>query len=360
MIKRSSKLPSQLGEHNDTDTFGRLDRGLFRSELLELRARVCRREHTSVAAFSHDVLRVINSQFGNSAATITELITLVSGRAEDMEYEVRERRTLARRIVKAMEPMIEDAARKEAELNGRPYAQQIREMDEALLSRRGSLAGSMDLPILESVETKHATGIASPDDGDVIMADATTEAIESAPPLDPVEAHSVLEEPSEPLKTETLNLQTATVSVETPPASTNGFKHEQNHTEEMAPTQVQHAEPPTPPMSLEGHSQNLAIEGGIPWYVAAFDPDGLNVYEERWTGPEVLRELSEELSEMDEDELLGLGPGDDLVGNGDEASVGKELDSSITDPITKKKMIRKGGKRNRTSEWGTRSFRLRR
>ncbi|KIW47740.1 uncharacterized protein PV06_00405 [Exophiala oligosperma] len=338
----------------------KLDRGLFRSELLELRARVCRREHTSVAAFSHDVLRVINSQFGNSAATITELITLVSGRAEDMEYEARERRTLARRIIKAIEPMIEDIARKEAELNGRPYAQQIREMDEALLSRRDSLAGSMDMPILESVETKHATGIASPDDGDVMMVDATTEAIGTAPPLDPTESRDLLEEPSEPLKTETLHLQTAAASVETPPASTNGFKQEQNHAEEMAPTQVQHIEPPTPPMSLEGQSQNLVTEGGIPWYVAAFDPDGLTIYEERWTGPEVLRELSEELSEMDEDELLGLGPGDDLVGGGDEALTGKELDSGIADPITKKKMLRKGGKRNRASEWGTRSFRLRR
>ncbi len=310
-----------------------------------------------MATFSHDVLQVINSQFGNSSATISELIALVSGRAEDMEYEERERRTLTRRIVKAIEPMIEDAARKEAEMNGRPYAQQIREMDEALLSRRGSLAGSMDMPILDSVETKHETGIASPDDGDVVMVDATAHTIEMVPELDTTETSRCL---AEPFKHETLHLEAGAASVETPPASTNGFKHEQNNTEEMPPVQVQQVEPPTPPMSLEGHSQGLPTEGGIPWYVAQFDPDGLTVFEERWTGPEVLREMSEELSEMDEDELLGLGPQDDLADDGDEASIGKDLDPSIADSSIKKKMSRRGGRRGRASEWGTRSFRLRR
>jgi NuA3 HAT complex component NTO1 len=300
---------------------------------------------------------VINSQFGNSAATISELIALVSGRAEDMEYEERERRTLARRIVKAIEPMIEDASRKEAEMNGRPYAQQIREMDEALLSRRGSLAESMDMPILDSVETKHETGIASPDDADVVMVDATADTMEMAPGLETTETIRCL---AEPFKHETLHLEGGAASVETPPASTNGFKHEQNNTEEMPPVQVQQVEPPTPPMSLEGHSQGLPTEGGIPWYVAQFDPDGLTVFEERWTGPEVLRDMSEELSEMDEDELLGLGPQDDLADDGEGASIEKKLDPSIADSSIKKKMSRRGRRGGRTSEWGTRSFRLRR
>ena len=39
------------------------------------------------------------------------------------------------------------------------------------------------------------------------------------------------------------------------------------------------------------------------------------IHEERWTGPEVLRGLSEELSEMDEEELQGLGGAFDEEGN---------------------------------------------
>ena len=46
--------------------------------------------------------------------------------------------------------------------------------------------------------------------------------------------------------------------------------------------------------------------GGIAWYMEPFDPLGTVIQEERWTGREVLRGMSEELSELDEEELAGL------------------------------------------------------
>lgn len=344
----------------------RLDRGLFRTELLELRARVSRKEHTSVASFSNDVLRVIDSQFGNSAATLSELISLVSGRAEDMKQEDRDRRTLARRIVKAIVPLIEDAARKEAELTGRPYAQQIREMDEALLSRRESVAESVETRVFESVETKQEIDIASPGDGDgdgdVVMNDVPTAILDKSLQLELDGDTQQIPEKAD-IKPEGLRLEGELVTFDTPPASTNGFKHEQQVNGDSVPNQVQQVEPPTPPMSLEGHPQSSPSEGGIPWYVAPFDPDGLTICEERWTGPEVLRELSEELSEMDEDELLELGPGDDLAEDLDGASLEKGLDpaSALANSVAKKKVSKRVSKRTRNAEWlGTRSFRVRR
>ncbi|KAJ5416408.1 Zinc finger PHD-type [Penicillium cf. griseofulvum] len=45
-----------------------------------------------------------------------------------------------------------------------------------------------------------------------------------------------------------------------------------------------------------------------------FDPVGTTVHEERWTGRDVMRGMSEELSELDEDELEGLK---DLVDDGE-------------------------------------------
>jgi NuA3 HAT complex component NTO1 len=38
----------------------------------------------------------------------------------------------------------------------------------------------------------------------------------------------------------------------------------------------------------------------------AFDPIGTTIHEERWTGRDVMRGMSEELSELDEDELKDL------------------------------------------------------
>jgi NuA3 HAT complex component NTO1 len=37
-----------------------------------------------------------------------------------------------------------------------------------------------------------------------------------------------------------------------------------------------------------------------------FDPIGTTIHEERWTGRDVMRGMSEELSELDEDELKDL------------------------------------------------------
>ncbi|KAK4938616.1 hypothetical protein LTR10_020967 [Elasticomyces elasticus] len=338
----------------------KLDRGLFRNELMKLRGRVSRKDHTSVASFSKDVLQVINSQFGNTAANLAELISIVSGRAEDMKQEDRDRRTLTRRIVKAIEPLIEDAARKEAELHGRPYAQQIREMDEALLSRRGSVAESVDTQVFDSVEAQQETGIASPGDGDIVMTDVPNEGLEKSPRLERNGENQDNAEKVGATKPDGLRLEAELVVFDTPPASTNGFKHEQRVNGDIQSDQVPQVEPPTPPMSLEGHSQNMPSEGGIPWYVAPFDPDGLTIYEERWTGPEVLRDMSEELSEMDEDELQGLGPGDDLAEDVDSTAMERGPDSAVTKSTGQKKVPRRFSKRSRGSQWGTRSFRVRR
>lgn len=337
--------------------------------MLELQARVLRREHTSVASFSNDVVRVINSQFGNSASNISELITLVSGRAEDMKQDERDRRTLARRIVKAIEPLLEDAIRKEAELNGRPYAQQIREMDEALLSRRGSLAESMETPGLDSLEPKPPVGIGNFEDGDIEMEDGVDVIDKDRPSLEITTDNNTVIEKPELFKSENLLPGDHVVSANTPPASTNGFKHEQPSNDGLSGIQNPPLEPPTPPMSLEGHVQTLTCQGGIPWYVAQFDPEGTTIFEERWTGPEVLREMSEELSEMDEDELQDLGgaAGDEIT---DEPRVNGlvSVDDAMDGPtiavessaLRKKTAGRRGGRRGRSSEWGTKSFRNRR
>ena len=312
-----------------------------------------RKEHTSVASFSNDVVLTINSEFGNSAGSISELIALVSGRAEDMSAEERDRRTLARRIVKGIEGLIENATRKEAELNGRPYAEQIREMDEALLSRRGSLAQSVELPNLDALELKPEVGIASPVDGDVDMVNAPVAVDKEAARDNQAPAGQV-----EMVKHEDLSSEGQLVSADTPPASMNGFRHKVNVNGDGPREHVQHVEPPTPPMSLQGHSQALPVEGGIPWYVEQFDPVGTTVYEERWTGPEVLRDMSEELSEMDEDELQGLGPGDDIADGINGVPQGDEAESQTVDVMVKKKLLK--GKRSKASEWGGRSFRSRR
>lgn len=66
-----------------------------------------------------------------------------------------------------------------------------------------------------------------------------------------------------------------------------------------------HVEPLTPALSSQEDLHPFA-NGGIPWYMVPFDPVGTTIEEERWTGRDLVRGMSEELSDMDEEELSGL------------------------------------------------------
>lgn len=68
-------------------------------------------------------------------------------------------------------------------------------------------------------------------------------------------------------------------------------------------------EPLTPPRS-EKNLLDPLHNGGVPWYLKAFDIHGTTVHEPVWEGPQVLRDMSEDLSELDDDELDGLADSD--------------------------------------------------
>lgn len=67
--------------------------------------------------------------------------------------------------------------------------------------------------------------------------------------------------------------------------------------------------PLTPPQSngsLSHGAGNVLTEGGIPWYLKPFEVEGTTAVEEQWAGRDAVRSLSEELTDMDEEELNDL------------------------------------------------------
>ena len=284
-----------------------------------------------------------------------------------MSYDQREKRKLAKRIVKSIQPALEDALGKESELLRRPFAQQMKELDEMMFSRRASLADFLlDGDLEPAVPTKLTNGInhSTPKmpncDGDghspngngdsslqgVSMQDAVDDDGE-----DLVAARSIAQLNGELTAEAEQRLAEQRLAEHTPPASTNGIKKDAEmilHGGFKIQSPVR--EPPTPPISLVDNQQATLVQGGIPWYVAQFDPDGTTVHEERWTGPEVLREMSEELSEMDEEELQGLG-GKAFDEAGKENAVGVDsVGAAGAAPAAKnssslKKNVKKNGKK---------------
>ncbi|KAJ5518716.1 Zinc finger PHD-type [Penicillium expansum] len=218
-------------------------KGVFAAGLMSIRQRLNERFYPSVAAFSSDLASLFTSEIGvEPAGDTAELQAQISGRAPELSLEQREKRKLAKRIIKVIQPSLEDAIRKESELNRKPFEKELKELDvildHSLMSRSG-----------DSVEPE----------GDTELSEELTPA---------------------------------------------------EDTMKSVPTYYRH---PTPVLTEQDQQLPLAL-GGIQWYMQPFDPVGTTVHEERWTGRDVMRGMSEELSELDEDELEGLK---DLVDDGD-------------------------------------------
>jgi NuA3 HAT complex component NTO1 len=251
-------------------------KGTFAAGLLCIRKRLEERFYPSVASFSADLASLFTSEIGvESAGDTAELQEQIAGRASGLSIEQREKRKLAKRIIKAIQPALEDAIRKESELNRKPFEKELKELDvildHSVMSRRDSL----DM------------------EGDTEMETAQPDAME-----DVKQTGDAPEVPAEPQHEDGTapDQETAPEGNGEEPSSEEGIKPNINTT---------YNRHPTPELSEEEQQLPLA-RGGIQWYMQPFDPVGTTIHEERWTGRDVMRGMSEELSELDEDELQDL------------------------------------------------------
>ncbi|KAE8149049.1 enhancer of polycomb-like-domain-containing protein [Aspergillus avenaceus] len=328
-------------------------KGTFRQGLLSIRAKLEERHYTSVSAFSAGLARVFTSEIGvQPAGDTAELQMQISGRAPELTLEQREKRKLAKRIIKIIQPGLEEAIKKESELNRKPFEQELKELDimleNSVMSRRGSEAQSptaeesdqigvvQDTHAPEKVEDNgdlEVTAKLEPVDGDVVttspkhtkdVAMADIPDADTAPSQESTIVPEVYEPPEDssavPATEQESGAHEANDQETTAPATTapiearpvtNGVMEQTKQTGENPNVPVDrphksHEEPLTPPASFKGDRQFPLAQGGIQWYMQPFDPIGTTIHEERWTGRDVMRGMSEELSELDEEELKDL------------------------------------------------------
>ncbi|KAJ8107910.1 hypothetical protein ONZ43_g6585 [Nemania bipapillata] len=316
-----------------------LDKNLFYDSLLPLSSRIDQRYYTTTLALAHDLCDVIHTgintepDLSTEAAQNSALAPIVSSKSDFSDY--RDRKKLGKRILKAVQPQLEMALRLEAEANHRPFEglkQELETMMEASLTYQpkailaeADMEGeqSQDVIMVDSSAAVIAVGgldihdLASRDEnGDVAMADVDnqatstdgnievdTSAIEADMQVESTQAtvDAVPMPNSEVIETKPDGNGTSdTQSINTPPA-TNGYV--------SVPTTSQPA-PPTPPQSngsLGRQPMDALTDGGVLWYLHEFEPQGTSAAQEQWNGRNLDRSLSEELTEIDDDELKGLG-----------------------------------------------------
>ncbi|KAI1082313.1 bromodomain and PHD finger-containing protein [Whalleya microplaca] len=321
-----------------------LDRNLFHDGLLKLSARIDERLYTATLAFAHDLCDVISIGVNTEPKAQSEIQTVgqtpASSKNDFSDY--RDRKRLGKRILKSVQSQLETALRLEAEATYRSFEslkQELEDMMEASLELRPKVASqgnaeaeqSQDVIMVDSSAAEITVGgqadgrVATEDaQGDVTMVDASAVHDNAGGDgnievkMSDLEIENKVEGIRAPTNS-TANREQQLVEAESEAPVINGVQSLNtppgiNGYVTAAPSSQ--PGPPTPPQSngsLGRQPTDALTEGGIVWYLQDFEPEGTSAVQEHWPGREAVRSLSEELTELDDDELKGLGVDEDSI-----------------------------------------------
>lgn len=237
--------------------------------------------------------------------------------------EVKDRKRLGKRILKSVQPQLETALRAEADITSKPFDSLQKELEgmiDASLEIRKPF-GSQLQPEAPVQSSQDVIMVDAAEEGPITVAatgqDRTGDVAESADQMD-IDEQSIEVKEGESARvnggidqdTTTVgedaadandkNLPSLVKSAPTPP-DTNGYVPVSQHSQQPTPLT-----PPQSNGSLGRGADNTLTEGGVPWYLKNFEPDGTTAIEEQWAGRDAVRSLSEELTDMDEEELNDL------------------------------------------------------
>lgn len=287
---------------------------MFSEGFSTIQTKLDEKYYTSVQTFSEDMAAVFSA--GVDFATITNVQDAenqLSGVAHSsLTSEQKEKKKLAKRIIKVIKPLYEDALRKESDLAGRPF-EKILDLEALLdqnLARRlnsasgdGSVQPTTEIDVFGTVDGDVAENedAAGEEDTELIKED---EHIHLAPTPDdnPADRHGVQDEAADEAAI------AAQLSQDSIHASVNSQGHHEAMEIDQQGASGAGVTPLTPPRSEKDLLAPLA-HGGLPWYMDPFDISGTTIHDVVWS-QEVGRALSEDLSELDDDELNGLADSD--------------------------------------------------
>ena len=306
----------------------RLDKNVFKDGLLQLEANFEKRFYTTTLAFAHDLCEVIHVGINAEAKPLPsdeprfEPID-VSPTKHNPYSEARDRKRLGKRILKSVQPQLETALKAEADITSKPFDSLQKELEgmiDASLEIRKPF-GSQPQHEAPAQSSQDVIMVDAAEEGPITVAaagqDRTGDVTESADQMD-IDGQSIeVKEEESAQANGGIHQDTTTAgedaagandkglpslvkSAPTPP-DTNGYVPVSQHSQQPTPLT-----PPQSNGSLGRGADNTLTEGGVPWYLRNFEPEGTTAIEEQWAGRDAVRSLSEELTDMDEEELNDL------------------------------------------------------
>lgn len=336
-----------------------LDKSVFREGLNGLQNRLDERNYTTTLAFAHDLCEVIHVGINTkpSKQDVPQVLDIpeeaeaieVSPSKQGPAYaEARDRKRLGKRILKAVQPQLETALHAEADIAGRPFEKLVKELEgmlEASLElRQASITVSHDEnAALEQNEEVVMVDAPDVDAGQIIVADHETKTAHHGGAQedgDRMQIDDAVEVEAGSIEVDTSGADNSVVKVNGVASSTSSVAGQENQPSDLAKVDVHQPNsthkvsgtppsdgsyvhhqalpalqtgPLTPPQSNGGLGAggasgpaDVLTDGGLPWYLKSFHVDGTSAAEDKWAGRDAVRSLSEDLTDMDEEELNGL------------------------------------------------------
>ncbi len=309
---------------------------MFYDGLVDLQAKLEARFYTTTPTFAHDLCEVFHMGINTEPKADTPVPTVLepmtpSTNKPNAYPGARDRKRLAKRMLKSLQPLLIDALRAEADISHhKPLETLLKEL-EGMLDASVEL-GQPSITVLQSEAAGAEPGedvvmVDAVDGGQIIVADDGEE-------MDIDDADIKVEgergdEGSIQVKTLSLEKSAKTNGIISSNASVGDLEKDGGEDQAAAPmtngvkssdtppgeggyapvSQPLHPAPLTPPQSNgslgRGPVDSLS-DGGILWHVKGFSPQGTTAVEVQWAGRDAVRSLSEDLTDMDDEELNGL------------------------------------------------------
>jgi NuA3 HAT complex component NTO1 len=144
----------------------RLDIKTFFTEgLTKIRSKLQQRFYTTILPFARDLSAVFSAGIGSEPPANPEAEVDTTSSPKKQTGDIKERKKLAKRIIKAIQPQLEVALRAEVEISGEPAEEQLKELKNLLEGSLEARQGSVSVSLGESGSQEDA-------EGDVVMTDA--------------------------------------------------------------------------------------------------------------------------------------------------------------------------------------------
>ncbi|KAG4030476.1 hypothetical protein MFRU_012g02090 [Monilinia fructicola] len=305
---------------------------VFTNVLNRLREKLNQRFYTTTGTFAQDFGSAMNAAIMNDSPPGRQNEKLIGditkATAKKVNIEVRERRKLGKRIIKAIQPMLETAVRAECDVVKTTPEDQLKLLNSLLENcllppegSNGSLDTIVDLGAPEPSQDEHMVDVAQSEEpasnalsNNIVeskeSSDVNTEIIDTEMP-DVDAEHDVADviQVSPAITSDTDHLidpQLLNHSLEKPTTNGNGITPPDTNGYYSALEESQ-PNPPTPPVSNGENTTDgtdVLNNGGIPWYVKDFQPEGTSVLQE--VPGDDGSHASDDLSEMDDEDVKAL------------------------------------------------------